>query len=342
LICLALLSLGLCSCSGKPGKPHRPNHFKGAGASYPAVLYKHWFDEYEKQNDDVSIEYDSVGSGKGVERFLTGDSDKQLDFAASDNGLNEEEAKQVKRGVVQIPLAGGMITLVYNLPGVYDLKLSREAYTGIFNGKIKRWNDDAIKKTNPNAELPDREITVVVRKDGSGTTYHFSNHLSAASREWKHGARRTIPWPAAFSQQNQNDGVSNMVIHTIGAIGYVDLGTAQQAKDRLHLARLENKSGEFIEPTPQHAMSALASAKNVASKPVFVADPEGKQDYPIVGFTYVMLYREYDDAKRLDALKKLFQWCLTEGQSACKQLGYVSLPPTTAAEALERVKKLGS
>jgi phosphate transport system substrate-binding protein len=193
------------------------------------------------------------------------------------------------------------------------------------------------------ADLPPRKITVVVRQDGSGTTYHFSNHLSAISSEWKarHGAKRKIGWPGTFSQQPQNEGVAGTVVNTIGAIGYADLGTALQARDRIKMARLQNKAGEYVEPTPLNATLALAAAKDVTSKPAFVPDPDGKDHYPIVGFTYVMVYREYGDDKRLAAMKELLQRCLTDGQNDCERLGYVRLAPNTAAEALQMVKKLG-
>lgn len=338
-ICLAvsLVTVPGCSPAGdEETRPPREVHFRASGATFPAVLYQHWFAEYEKSHKQTSIDYAAVGSGDGIKQFLA----EEVDFAASDNGVTEEEARKVARGVVQFPAAAGMIAIVYNLDGVGSLRLSREAYSGIFLGKITKWDDPVLVRDNPGVKLPNLDITLVVRLDGSGTTYLLSNHLSAVSSEWKekHGARRSVNWPSRAAQQRGNEGVGSQVARARGSIGYVDLGTALEQKHRM--AWLENKSGKFVEPITLNASLAFEGVKIASSRPTFVPDPENANGYPIVGFTYMLLYRKYDSASRVDDLKRLMKWCLTDGQNASEKLGYVRLSPAVVRQAFDALEQV--
>lgn len=345
-LALGVAALGcvlILSCSRKPAPPAGSTLLRGTGATFPAVLYHEWFEAFNAKHAGVHVEYKPVGSSGGVTAFLKADTDASIEFGASDNGLTESEVKQVSRGVLQVPVAGGLIALVYNLPGVDNLKLSRAAYTGIFLGTVTRWDDELIAATNSGVKLPSRAIQPIVRLDGSGTTFLFTNHLSAISPAWKqqYGARRQIGWPTSFIQKSGNEYVGGTVALTTGAIGYVDLGTVTSTN--LRAAVLENRQGKYVEATGNHAMLALQGLKGVVDRPVFLPDPAGADDYPIVGFTYVMVYRKYDDPSKLPALKKLLRWCLEdEGQDFTGRLGYVRLPTNLATEAIEAVEKLGS
>jgi len=337
LLALAVSVASLASCSRKNPEGKLP--LRGTGATFPAVLYYEWFEAFNKKHPDIHVEYDPVGSSGGVEAFLK----ESADFGASDNGLTPDEVKKVGRGVLQAPVAGGLIALVYNLPGIDNLKLSRAAYSGIFLGTVKRWDDRLIAEANPGVKLPPREIQPIVRLDGSGTTWLFTNHLSAISSEWKqkHGVKRLVGWPTSFMQQSGNEHVGGTVGITTGSIGYVDLGTVKGS--HLQAALLENHKGKYVEATGRHATLALQQLKGVADRPVFLADPQGEDDYPIVGFTYLLLYRQYDDPAKLAAMKKLVRWCLEdEGQDFCGRLGYVRLPANLATEVIRAVQALGS
>lgn len=340
---LVAVLLSIISCSGKPKLPEGVVPLRGTGATFPAVLYHHWFETFNKKNADLRVEYKPVGSSGGVEAFLKEkDKDGEIDFAASDNGMTADEVKKAGRGVLQFPITGGLVAIAYNLPGVDNLRLSREAYTGIFLGKIKRWNDPVIKKCNLDMDLPNREIQPYVRQDGSGTTFMFSNHLSAVSPEWKekYGAHRLIGWPSDFILKSGNDNVAGSVSSSSGAVGYVDLGSALEGN--LKTALLENRKGEYVEAKGRNASLALQKLAGVVDRPTFLPDPEGKDDYPIVGLTYVMVYRQYGDAAKRDGLKKLLLWCLEdEGQDFCGRYGYVRLPANLATEAIQAVQQLG-
>jgi phosphate transport system substrate-binding protein len=228
---------------------------QGSGATFPAPLYQLWFSEFNKTHPDVQINYQAIGSGAGIKQFQSG----LTDFGASDAAMTDEQMAATKNGVQLIPMTAGIIVLTYNLPGApSDLKLSRDAYAGIFLGKITSWNDPAIAKSNPNVQLPATKITVVSRSDGSGTTYVFTSHLSAISDAWKNGPGHgtTVNFPVGVGGKG-NPGVTALVKQTPGAIGYVEYAYAKQ--NNLPMAVLENKSGGFIPPSLQAGQEALGS-----------------------------------------------------------------------------------
>ena len=324
------LSLGLTACGGGSDTNASSDEgvaggesvsLTGAGASFPAPIYQRWFSEYNKENSNIQVSYQSVGSGAGVEQFIQ----QTVDFGASDVAMKDEEIQQVERGVALLPMTAGSIVLAYNLPDVNELRLSREVYTDILLGNITTWNDPAIASLNPDVELPDSNITVVYRSDGSGTTGVFTKHLAAISPEWSEqiGEGKTVEWPVGLGAKG-NEGVTAQILQTEGSLGYVEYGYAKQQD--IPTASLENKSGNYVAPSSESASDALGAATLPENLRAFVSDPEGEESYPIVTYTWLLAYENYDDPQKLEALKDVVNWSLTEGQSYADELGYIPLP----------------
>jgi len=320
---LVSISVTLISCSGSKSNSVK---LQGAGASFPAPLYQKWFKEYSGAHPSVQVDYQSVGSGSGVKSFM----DKTVDFAASDAAMKPEDMAKVDGGVQLLPMTAGAIVLAYNLPDVPNLKLSREDYAGIFLGKITKWNDPAIVKANPDAKLPNTPINVVVRADGSGTTFVFTKHLAAISPEFANavGVNNMPNWPTGTKSKG-NEGVTASLMTTPGSIGYVEYGYAHS--QNLHMATLENKSGNYVAVSTDSAKAALASAQLTPDMIMWVSDPEAKDAYPIVTYTWMILYKKYTDKDKLTALKALVSYGLTDGQKEAEPLGYVPLPDNVVA-----------
>ncbi|MGC8659243.1 MAG: phosphate ABC transporter substrate-binding protein PstS [Desulfomonilaceae bacterium] len=293
----------------------------GAGASFPAPLYTKWFKDYHSKNTNVQVDYQSVGSGAGIKNFIN----RTVDFGASDAAMTPEEIAKVKGGAQLLPMTAGSIVISYNLKGVPALKLSREAYSGIFLGKIKKWNDPLIAKTNPGVKLPDSTIHVVVRADASGTSYVFSKHLSSINKEFaKNPGFGTMPnWPVGTKSKG-NEGVTASILTTPGSIGYLEYGYAKG--QNLPMASLENQAGKLVEPTIESAQASLASVKLPENLVAWLPDPPGEKSYPIVTYTWILCYRECSDPQKLEALKNVLEYGMTEGQKNSEQLGYVPLP----------------
>jgi phosphate transport system substrate-binding protein len=347
---LVAFTLGLAACApqqqappttpgqqgAQPSAGGQSASLTGAGASFPAPLYQRWFSEYNKQNPNVQVAYQSVGSGAGVEQFTQG----TVDFGASDVAMTDEQIAKVNRGVVQLPMTAGSIVLAYNLPDVQGLRLSRQTYTNIFLGNITRWNDPAIAKDNPNVELPDQEITVVHRSDGSGTTGVFTEHLSAISPEWeqKVGSGKTVSWPRGIGAKG-NEGVTAQIQQTQGSMGYIEYGYAKLQD--IPVATLENQSGNFVEPSEETASNALGATELPENLVATLPDPEGENSYPIVTYTWILAYQQYPDANKGQALKDVLNWSLTEGQNLAPELGYIALPDNVVQKvkaAVETIK----
>lgn len=299
-----------------------PVDLTGAGASFPAPLYQRWFVELNQDYQDLRVDYQSVGSGAGVKQFTAG----TVDFGASDVAMTDEELQQVNRGVKMLPLTAGSIVLAYNLPGVETgLKLPREVYTDIFLGEITNWNDPRIVEANPGVNLPDLPITVAYRSDGSGTTGVFTKHLSAISPEWQQqvGEGKTVEWPTGVGG-NKNDGVTAQIAQNEGAIGYVEYGFADSKN--LPVAALENQAGNFIEPTNESASKTLEAVELPENLRAFISDPEGEESYPIVTYSWLLTYEQYDDPQKAKGLEAAIEYALNEGQELAPELGYIALP----------------
>ena len=307
----------------------------GAGASFPSPIYQRWFQDLGNSDPNLQIDYQSVGSGAGVERF----SQELVDFGASDVAMKDEEIDKVGRGVILLPMTAGSIVLAYNLPNASKIKLSREVYVDILLGNIKKWNDPKIEAINSGLTLPDTTITVVYRSDGSGTTGVFTKHLSAISPEWKKkvGEGKTVQWPVGVGGA-KNDGVTAQITQTEGAIGYVEYGYAKSAG--LNMASLQNQSGKYIEPTFESAEATLGAVALPENLRAFITDPEGDNSYPIVTYTWMLAYSKYDDAAKAQGVEKMIEYGLNEGQKVSPELGYIPLPDNVRQKVLEAADKI--
>jgi phosphate transport system substrate-binding protein len=337
------LALGLASCAPQtttaPGSSPAASPaatsaggasiaISGAGATAPNPLYQRWFQEYNKLNPNIQISYDSVGSGAGVKRFI----DQTVDFGASDATLKEEDRAKLpaERGkAIQVPSTGLFVVFAYNLDGVDNLKLSRETFCGIVDGSIKTWNDAKIAKDNAGVTLPGDAITFVHRSDGSGTTDIFTKHIVKACPNWKAGDGKTVEWPTGTGAKG-NEGVSAQIQQTKGAIGYTEFSYAKQTN--LKMATLQNKAGEFITPTPEAAAKALEGTTVPEDFGLKVPDPEGKDAYPIVSLTWVLLYENPKDPAKAKAFSDFMRWALKDGKPFAVELGYIPLPDELATK----------
>jgi phosphate transport system substrate-binding protein len=250
--------------------------------------------------------------------------------------MKDDEIAKVKNGVILVPTAGGAVSVVYNLPGVNKLRLSRATLPAIFSGKIKNWDDAKIKADNPGVNLPNRPIKFVVRADGSGTTFIFTNHLSTIDGYFKGriGANSAPKWnlPNALKGKG-NPGVAALVKSTPGSIGYVEYDYA--TKNNLKSAELQNKKGEFIAPSLASANAALSNVSFPSNYRVFIGDPS--QGYPIVGLTWMMIYKQYANAGKADAVKKWINWVLKDGQQYNDDLNYTKIPGDVVNRVLQTV-----
>jgi phosphate transport system substrate-binding protein len=334
VVLVAIIAASFVACSDNKSSSEGAK-LQGAGASFPAPLYQKWFKSYSAAHDGVEIDYQSIGSGGGVKSVI----DKTVDFGASDMAMTPEDMAKVDGGVQLLPMTAGCIVLTYNLKGVTELKLSRQAYAGIFLGKVKKWNDPLIAKDNAGVALPDEPINVVVRADGSGTTFVFTKHLSTISPEFAQnpGVNSLPNWPTG-TRSKGNDGVTASIMMTPGAIGYIEYGYAKS--QNLPMATLENKAGSFVAPTIASAQAALATAQFPDSLIAWVPDPEAKDAYPIATYTWVICYKQYKDKGKFQLLQSVLSYCVTDGQKDSEALGYIPLPPEVAEKAKAAIQKI--
>ena len=251
---------------------------------------------------------------------------------------------QVTYGVRLIPATAGMIVLAYNLPDVTgQLRLSREVYVDIFLGRIRHWNDERIRSLNPGLELPRLNIVTVTRSDSSGTTWAFTNHLSAVSPEWRDqgpGTGKKVDWPGNSMAARYNEGVAVKIRHAWGSIGYVEYGIARRAG--LPMAVLENREGDYIQPTGLSGGASLANTlgQMPANLRMYLPDPAGKDSYPIVTYSWLLLYGSYTDKAKADKVKRFVNWGLNDGQKFASEYGYIPLPPSVATAALRGLDRV--
>ena len=304
----------------------------GAGATFPAPLYEEYARQVRKKFPDLKVNYQGIGSGGGIKQTIAG----TVDFGGSDAAMKDEDIAKVKNGVILVPTAGGAVSVVYNLPGINKLRLSRSTLPDIFSGKITNWNDEKIKADNPRANLPNLPIKFVVRADSSGTTFIFTNHLSAINGYFKGriGANTAPKWtlPNALKGKG-NPGVAALVKNTPGSIGYVEYDYA--TKNKLNSAEVQNKKGEFVAPSLASANSALSTVTFPNNYRVFVGDPG--QGYPIVGLTWMMVYQKYSNPTKAEAVKKWINWVLKDGQQYNDDLNYTKIPGDVVNRVLQTV-----
>lgn len=312
----------------------------GAGATFTAPLYEKWISAFQREHPSISVRYEAVGSGEGVARFRA----DTVDFGASDVPLPLAETAKIKRGAVQVPSTAGMIVLAYNIPGLEgQLKLPQDVYADIFLGKIKTWDDPRILAANTDLDLPSTTIAVIGRQDSSGTTYAFTSHLAAASKQWAEkgpGTGKLVAWPRNVMLTRGNEGVASRIKISNGAIGYVEFGFARRLG--LPAALLENKSGQFVAPTPESGTAALTASagSGLDGLAASLTNPADPQAYPIVTYSWLLLFENYP-AGRAEAITSFVGFGLDAGQELAPGLGYLALPPAIASlgkSALSRIK----
>jgi phosphate transport system substrate-binding protein len=309
-----------------------------AGATFPYPIYSKWFDVYHQSHGNVQINYQSIGSGGGIRQLL----DKTVDFGASDGPMNDEQLKQSSMPILHFPTVLGAAIPSYNLPGVQsELNFTPEALSGIFLGKVTKWNDPAIASANPGVKLPGDDIVVVHRSDGSGTTYIWTDYLSKVSSEWqqKVGKGTSVNWPVGLGGKG-NEGVSALVQQTPGALGYVELIYAIQNK--MPYGKVKNSSGAFIKADlASVSAAAAATAKTMPDDfRVSITNPEGKMAYPIASFTWLLIPSKFSDATKRDVVKDFLKWMMTDGQGYCEALSYAKLPKEVVAKELKAIAQI--
>jgi phosphate transport system substrate-binding protein len=328
---LAVMTLALAAAGAARADKMLIN---GAGATFPFPIYSKWFSDYNKLHPDVQINYQSIGSGGGIKQFA----EKTVDFGATDAPMSEEEMKKAP-GAQHIPTVMGAVVVVYNVPGLTDLKLTPATLAGIFLGKISNWNDPALAAENSGAKLPDLAISVAHRSDGSGTTAVFTDYLSKVSPEWKSGPGdgKSVSWPVGLGGKG-NDGVTAIVKSTEGAVGYVELAYANQNK--LTVAGLRNKDGKFVKPTLESVSAAAAEVEMPEDYRVSITDAPGPDSYPISAFTYLLVYRDQPDAAKGAALLHFIWWAIHERQKSAPSLDYAPLPKPVVKKIEATLQKL--
>jgi phosphate transport system substrate-binding protein len=319
----AMLALTLTMGGTVPACSAKPVNLTGAGATFPYPIYSKWFDMYHQKTGN-QINYQSIGSGGGIQQVKAG----TVDFGASDAPLNNQRMKEMPKPIVHFPTVAGAVVLAYNLPDLKaPLKMTSAVVAGIYLGKIKMWNDKAIAAANPGVQLPGQPILPVHRSDGSGTTYIFVSYLSAVSKEWKElvGVNTSVSWPAGIGGKG-NEGVSGLVRQTPGSIGYVELAYAKQ--NNFSVAHLQNVAGNFVEPTLASTTAAANGAAAELAKDVRtpIVNSPAPNAYPIAGLTFLLVTKEQASGEKGRAIADFIEWAMTTGQEQAEDLDYARLP----------------
>jgi len=326
LLCLALSVPGFAQTT-----------LNGAGATFPYPMYSKWFSEYHKAHPDVEINYQSIGSGGGIRQVLAG----TVDFGASDGPMTDEQLAQSKTKILHVPTVLGADVPAYNIPGVTaELKFTPEALAGIFLGKITNWNDKAIASANPDVKLPNDQIIVIHRSDGSGTTYIWTDYLSKISADWQAQAGKgtSVKWPVGLGGKG-NEGVAGMIRQMQGSIGYIELIYAVQNK--IPYGVVKNAAGSFVKAGLDSVTAAAASApKMPADFRVSITNAPGKDAYPISSFTWLLIPAQSKDAAKGKILSDLLNWIVNDGQKMTADLAYAPLPASVAAKVKEEIKQV--
>jgi phosphate transport system substrate-binding protein len=307
----------------------------GAGATFPYPIYSKWFDEYAKVDPSVRFNYQSIGSGGGQKQILA----QTVDFGASDGPMSDDNLSKAPGKLLHIPTVAGADVVAYNLPGTPALKVDADMIAGIFLGQIKKWNDPKIAATNPGVKLPDKEIVVVHRSDGSGTTYIWTDYLSKISPEWKAkvGTNTSVNWPTGIGGKG-NEGVAGQIKQTPGALGYVELIYAVQNK--MPYAEVKNAAGEFVKPSLESITSALATAEIPDDFRFSITNAPGKDAYPIAGATWLLVYQQQKNAAKGKKLVEFLKWSAKDGEKMAKDLQYAPLPDNLQQRVLARIDEI--
>ena len=315
----------------------------GAGASFPAPLYQRWFKDLYQIDSRYQVDYQSIGSGAGISNLIEG----RVDFAGSDYPLAEDEMSSIKEGVLQFPMTAGAIVFIYNLEGVSTLKLSRDVLAKIILGEIRQWNDIEVRASNPGVSLPDQKITVVARAEASGTTLHISRHIAAYSETFARevGASKDPQWPKSLKDSGSlirargNAGIARMVDSVPGSLGYVQYAYAENAN--LPMASLENRAGNMVAPGPATFQAAITSVEEHLTQQN-IADPEGRDDYPIVSLSWLIMRKSYPNPDVFPVLQAMVHYGLGDGQKAVEEMGYIPFPQSGRRKLLAYFESLGA
>jgi phosphate transport system substrate-binding protein len=310
----------------------------GAGATFPNPIYSKWFSEYHKLHSDIEINYQSIGSGGGIRQVTEG----TVDFGASDMPMTDAQLTeaQSKLGtkILNIPTVLGAVVPAYNIPGVSaEVKFTPEALAEIFLGKITKWNDKAISAANPGVNLPDKDIVVVHRSDGSGTTFIWTDYLSKVSPDWRSqvGSNTSVKWPVGLGQKG-NEGVAGSIRQQQGSIGYIELIYAIQ--NGIPYGSVKNAAGTFIKASLESVTKAAASAKVPPDFRVSITNPPGKDVYPISSFTWLLIPEKSKDPNKGRILHDFLNWAVSDGQTMTTALSYAPLPDSVAKKVKEAIK----
>jgi phosphate transport system substrate-binding protein len=330
-----LIAAGMLASSA----PLAAQSLTGAGATFPNPIYTKWFDAYHKKTR-VEINYQSIGSGGGIRQFTEG----TVDFGATDGPMNESQIQAVNGNVLHVPTVLGAVVVTYNLPslGESKLKFDGNVLVDIFMGRITKWNDGKIAALNPGVKLPDQDLIVVHRSDGSGTTYVFTDYLNKFSREWKDkvGYATSVNWPVGLGGKG-NEGVTQQVKQVEGALGYVELIYA--ISNNLPYAQIKNMAGNYIDPSLETVTAAAAGIKLPKDTDfrVSITNPPGEQAYPISSFTWLLVKKDNRDAGKAKLIRDFLTWMLTpEAQKMASALHYAPLPDPVVSLVQSRLPTL--
>jgi phosphate transport system substrate-binding protein len=309
-----------------------------AGATFPAVIYQKWFDEYHKMHADVEINYQSIGSGGGIAQLTAG----TVEFGASDMPMTDEQISKLSVKPLHFPSVLGGVVPTYNIAGItQELKFTSETLSGIFLGSITKWNDPRLAKDNPGVKFPNEDIQVVHRSDGSGTTFVWTDYLSKVNPDWKSkvGANTSVNWPVGLGGKG-NEGVAGMVKQTPNSIGYVELIYAVQNK--MAYGSVKNASGNFVKADFNTVTEAAAAAAKTMPDDfrVSITNAAGKNAYPISTFTWLLIPSHIPDAAKAKTIKAFLQWMLADGQKYAAGLSYASLPKEVIAKEVKQIAKI--
>jgi phosphate transport system substrate-binding protein len=308
----------------------------GAGATFPFPLYSKWMADYNQRRPEVRINYQSIGSGGGIRQISAG----TVDFGATDSPMTEDEIKKVPRKILHIPTTLGSVVITYNLENFSSaLKLTPEVLSGIYLGTIKKWNDAKIAKENAGAKLPAKDISVVYRSDGSGTTAVFTDYLTKISPEFKEkvGQGKSVKWPVGLGAKG-NEGVTGQVKTTPASIGYVEYAYATE--NHMPMAELRNAAGAFVAPSIPATTAAAAGVELPNELYASVTNAAGADAYPISAYTYILVYEDLVDPTKGPALADFLWWAIHDGQTRCEPLGYAKLPAKVVAQVESRLRTL--
>lgn len=332
-VCLGALSLGFVGAAAAQSV-----QINAAGATFPYPMYSKWFNEYHQIHSNIQINYQSLGSGAGVQQVTA----KTVDFGASDMPMNDQQLQAAGIKILHFPTVLGADVPSYNIPGVnVELKFTQKALAEIFLGTITKWNDAEITKANPGVNLPGNDIVVIHRSEGSGTTFIWTDFLSKVSDDWKNkvGRNTSVNWPVGLGGKG-NEGVAGLIKQTPNSIGYVELIYAIQNK--IDYGQVQNANGEFVKADLQSvsAAAAGAAANMPADFRVSITNAPGKGVYPISSFTWLLIPAQISDSTKRDTIKDFLKWMMTTGQNDCAALSYAKLPAAVEQKEMQQISQI--